>query len=123
MAGGSDRGGGFAESRLGWFVVALVWLLFGALILWGRGGLFDYLKAREQVRALEAQVKALEEENAALEADIRRLKEHPEVYEAVARERLFMKKPGEIILYLPPEDSKPPHPAPPGAPVSAPPVP
>lgn len=123
MAVARDKGGGFIESRLGWFVVTLVWLLFGALILWGRGGLFDYLKAREQVRALEAQVKALEEENAALEADIRRLRETPEVYEAVARERLFMKKPGEIILYLPQEEGKKALPVPPDLPPADPPAP
>lgn len=106
-----------SAARLGWFVVALVWLLFGALIIWGRGGLLEYLEAREQVAALEAQLRALEEENAALEADIKRLKEHPEVYEAVAREQLFMKKPGEVILYLPPEGPTPPQgPAPQPAP-------
>jgi len=123
MAGGRDKGTPFSETRLGWFVVTLVWLLFGALILWGRGGLLDYLRAREQVRALEAQVKSLEEENAVLEADIRRLREHPEVYEAVARERLLMKKPGEIILYLPQEDAKAPAPPPGTAPNASPPAP
>jgi len=123
MAGGRDKGAPFSETRLGWFVVTLVWLLFGALIVWGRGGLFDYLRAREQVRALEAQVKALEEENATLEADIRRLSEHPEIYEAVARERLLMKKPGEIILYLPQEETKRPVPSPPTTPPPSPPAP
>ena len=99
-------------ARLGWFIVVLVWLLFGALIVWGRGGLLEYLDAREQVRALELQVKALEAENAALEAEIQRLKVHPELYEAVAREKLFLKKPGEIILYLP-REGEPPAPPPP----------
>lgn len=112
MAQGQTAAPPLSAARLGWFVVALVWLLFGALIIWGRGGLLEYLDAREQVRGLEAQVRALEEENAALEADIKRLKERPELYEAVAREQLYMKKPGEVILYLPPEGAPPPSPPP-----------
>jgi len=103
MADGAKPGTGQTGARLGWFVVTLVWLVFGALILWGSGGLFDYLNAQKQVRALEAQAKALEEETAALEAEIKLLQENPEIYEPYARERLFMKKPGEVILYLPPD--------------------
>lgn len=100
-----------AGSRLGWFVIALVWLVFGALFLWGRGGLFDYLQAKKQLEALQAQAEALEAENAALVAEMKDLSESPEAYEAAARERLFLKKPGEVILYLPADGGLPPAPA------------
>lgn len=97
----------FANTRIGWFVVAVIWLFMGALIIWGRGGLLEFISARRQVAALQAEVKALEEANAATKAEIAALKAHPELYEKDARERLFMKKPGEVILYLP-SDKNPP---------------
>lgn len=97
----------FANTRIGWFVVAVIWLFMGALIIWGRGGLLEFISARRQVAALQAEVKALEEANAATKAEIAALKAHPELYEKDARERLFMKKPGEVILYLPNEENAP----------------
>ncbi len=101
MAGTRGAKPRFANTRLGWFAVAVLWLFMGALIVWGKGGLLDYLQARAQIRALQAEVQSLEEGNAALKADIQRLRTHPEAYEAEARERLLMKRPGEVILYLP----------------------
>lgn len=97
----------FANTRIGWFVVAVIWLFMGAFIIWGRGGLLEFMSAKRQVAALQAEVKALEDQNSAARAEIAALKAHPELYEKDARERLFMKKPGEVILYLPQEESRP----------------
>ena len=91
----------FANTRIGWFVVAVIWLFMGALIIWGRGGLLEFISARRQVAALQAQVQALQDANATTKAAIAALKANPALYEKEAREKLFMKKPGEVILYLP----------------------
>ena len=91
----------FANTRIGWFVVAVIWIFMGALIVWGRGGLLELISARRQVAALQAEVKALQEANEATKAAIAGLKSNPALYEKEAREKLFMKKPGEVILYLP----------------------
>jgi cell division protein FtsB len=58
---------------------------------------------RRQVRDLQREVQALEKENARLKDVIDQLRKDPALYEPLARERYFMKKPGEVILYLPPK--------------------
>ena len=72
-----------------------------ALLVWGRGGILDLIELKSQVKGVEAEVRALEQENERLKDDIKRLQTDPSVYEGPARERFFMKKPGETVLYLP----------------------
>lgn len=99
-----------SKSQIGWSLVVLVWLPMAALLVWGRGGILDLIALRGQVRGVEAEVKALELENGRLKADIQKLQTEPGIYEGPARERFFMKKPGETVLYLPPGAAPAPQP-------------
>lgn len=48
----------------------------------------------------------MKESNALLKKEIRDLKSNPDLYERIARERYFMKKKGEVVVYLPEEKDK-----------------
>ena len=97
------------KTQLGWSLVVLVWLPMLALLIWGKGGIVDLMALHKQVRQLQAEVEQLRKDNGRLREEIRRLQTDPSIYEAVARERLFLKKPGEIVVYLPPaQDGQPP---------------
>jgi cell division protein FtsB len=101
-----------SKAQLGWSLIVLVWLPMLAVLIWGRGGVLDLIELKKQVRGLEAEVQALEQERDALRAEVTRLQADPTLYERPARERFFLKKPGEAVLYLPQSGQ----PAPPAAP-------
>lgn len=111
-----------SRSQLAWTLIVLVWLPMAALLVWGRGGLLDLAALRKEVGQLQAQVSRLEEENTRLRGEIQKLQTDPSSYEPLARERLFLKKPGERILYLP-ADPVPPRAAPATVPAGARPAP
>ena len=90
------------KTQLGWSLVVLVWLPMLALLIWGKGGIVDLMALHKQVRQLQTEVEKLRQDNDRLREEIRKLQADPSQYEAVARERLFLKKPGEIVVYLPP---------------------
>lgn len=66
----------------------------------------DFVKARREIHDLQKQIQTLQQENNALKTEIHQLKTDPKAYERPARNQLFLKKPGEIILRLPPEKEK-----------------
>lgn len=85
------------------------------LLVWGKNGILDLLAVRRQIGNLEAEIRRLTETNRRLQEEIRALKADPTLYERPARERFFLKKPGEAILYLPSGAQAPaPAPSPPG---------
>jgi cell division protein FtsB len=90
-----------SKAQLGWSLIVLVWLPMLAVLIWGRGGVLDLIELKKQVRGLEAEVQALEQERDSLKAEVTRLQADPTLYERPARERFFLKKPGETVLYLP----------------------
>jgi len=110
-----------SRSQLALTLIVLVWLPMAALLVWGRGGILDVLALRREVRLLQGEVAKLEAENARIRSEIQRLQTDPSVYEAIARERFFLKKPGERILYVP-EGQAPPSPPPPASPPVQPPA-
>ena len=97
-----------SKAQLGWSLIVLVWLPMLAVLIWGRGGVLDLIELKHQVRSLEAEVKALQQNNDGLKGDVNRLQTDPTVYEGPARERFFLKKPGEAVLYLPQPGQKAP---------------
>jgi cell division protein FtsB len=109
--------------NLSWSLLALVWIPMFAFLVWGRGGVLNHMNMRREVSDIEAEIKTLRQENEKLKDEIHLLETDPGVYEGVARQRLFRKKPGEIVLYLPVESdipdgsvaSAPHHPGPEGA--------
>ena len=57
-------------------------------------------RMRQQILALEGQVKLEEQKQRQLEASIRNLKEDPKTVERLAREKLGYAKPGETVIYF-----------------------
>jgi cell division protein FtsB len=80
-------------------------LLFAALVLFvnsvfGEQGLADSLRARRQIRASQANILSLREENARLRNQVRRLREDPRAIEDVARRDLGLIRRDEILVVL-----------------------
>lgn len=96
-----------SRSQLAWTLIVVVWLPMAALLVWGRGGILDLTALRKEVGQLKEEVSRLEGENARLRGEIQKLQTDPSSYERLARERFFLKKPGERVLYLPPEPAPP----------------
>lgn len=94
-----------ARPRRGWVRrllrpgLALVTLVLVADALVGENGWFERGVEQERLRTLTAQRERTRQENAALAERIRRLKvEDPAVIEDLARARLGMLKPGEVLF-------------------------
>jgi cell division protein FtsB len=94
-----------------------VWLPAGcaaaivALLLLGVVGDNGYLQRRSQrrqIQALTAEVENLRQENLQLGQTIKDLRSDPDAIEAVARERLRLGRPGEVIITLSEEPPTPP---------------
>ena len=98
------------RSQIAWTLLLVVWVPMAALLIWGKGGFMDLSALRKEVRQLQEDVSKLEDENARIRSEIHRLQTDPAAYEALARERFFMKKPGERILYIPPKEGATPAP-------------
>jgi cell division protein FtsB len=92
--------------KLALLMAFLVWLIVGMATVWGRGGIHEIIKAKEKELKLKNELIDIKKENAELEKEIQILKTSPEAYEVYAREKLFMKKPNEVVIYLPQNDSK-----------------
>ncbi len=75
------------------------------LITWhainGRHGISVWQQKRAEDRALQQEIKNLEQENAEMRQQIERLQSDPDAIEREARERLHYAKPGEVIYTLP----------------------
>jgi len=78
--------------------------LFVALLVAGcayilRPGFAKYTENRNEVERLETEIVELEAERAGLEAQMQALEEEdPELMERLAREKLHLGKPGEIVF-------------------------
>jgi cell division protein FtsB len=81
--------------------VVLALLLMGHVIN-GKHGLSVWQQKRAEDRALQNQIKDVQQENAQLRRQIERLKTDPAAIEHEAREKLHYAKPGEVIYTLPP---------------------
>ncbi len=92
--------------KLALLMVLLVWIIVGLALVWGKGGIHEILKAKEKEIQLKNELNNIKKENIKLQKEIHILKTSPEAYEVYAREKLFMKKPGEIVIYLSKDGSK-----------------
>ena len=78
---------------LAWAGAALLaWGLFG-----GDQGLVALLSTQRQKGALRAEISALEASTKELNAQMAQLAADPRLYEKVAREKLMLKKPDEVL--------------------------
>jgi cell division protein FtsB len=93
---------GRRRSEHRWIRKALVFVTCAVLLdaLFGDRGLAESIRARHAYRQAEAGVARLKQENAGLREQIRRLREDPEIIEAVARQDLGLVRPGEILVIV-----------------------
>jgi cell division protein FtsB len=70
-------------------------------VIYGRHGISVWQQKRAEDRALQQEIKNLQQENAAMRQQIQRLQSDPEEIEREAREKLHYAKPGEVIYSLP----------------------
>jgi cell division protein FtsB len=93
-------------------VVAVVLAL---LLMWhvihGQHGLSVWMQKRAEDRALQQEIKDLQQENAQMRTQVQRLNSDPEAIEREAREKLHYAKPGEVIYSLPAQPAGQPQPA------------
>jgi cell division protein FtsB len=83
-------------------VIAIVLaLLVTGHVVYGNHGLSIWHQKRAEDRALQQEIKDLEQENAQMRQRIDRLNTDPDAIEREAREKLHYAKPGEIIVNLP----------------------
>ena len=90
--------------KLTLITVTIAWVLVGIAAVWGKGGIHDIMTARQKAQELANELKQLEKVNLELKKEIDTLRTSSEIYEIPAREKLYLKKPGEIVVYLPPDD-------------------
>ena len=81
---------------------ALLLILAGSLLntLFGTRGLFGLMKARENVTALEHEIRALEDNTREMRHEIQALREDPMAIEKRAREILGMSRPDETVIVV-----------------------
>jgi cell division protein FtsB len=70
-------------------------------VTYGRHGVSVWQQKRAEDRALQQEIKNLQQENAQMREQIQRLQSDPEEIEREAREKLHYAKPGEVIYNLP----------------------
>ena len=70
----------------------LLWALVG-----GQQGLFALVSSQREKGQLRQEIQQLTADNAALQAQLASVGRHPELYEKVAREKLMLMRPGEIL--------------------------
>jgi cell division protein FtsB len=78
----------------------LLGLGFGYHAVFGHNGISAYAQKRSEGRALDDQIRRLEEENARLKDHVDHLQTDPGAIEHEARERLHYARPGEVIYAI-----------------------
>jgi cell division protein FtsB len=84
----------------GCVTVILVLVLLGLV---GDNGYLERRSQRRQIQGLTAEVENLRQENLELGRTVKNLRSDPDAIEEVARERLHLGRPGEVIITLPEE--------------------
>ena len=93
-------------------IYVLVLLCVALLVheVFGQHGFLAMRRQQKEVEALQQKMQLLQEENLELEKQIKALRSDPKAIERVARERMRMARPDEIIYTLPEKDTKKPPP-------------
>ncbi len=102
LSGWSQRFYG-QRRRFATVIAALLAFGLGYHVVFGQNGLTAYEQKRQNARALDGEVRALEAENERLKGHVDRLQDDPGAIEHQAREALHYTRPGEVIVTLPDE--------------------
>lgn len=70
-----------------------------ASFIFGEMGLVKYYRMKAQYNALTADIDLLKRDNAKLRQDVYALKNVPAAVERIARDKLGLARPGEIVYY------------------------
>ncbi|OFW02224.1 MAG: hypothetical protein A3G20_02605 [Acidobacteria bacterium RIFCSPLOWO2_12_FULL_59_11] len=98
------------QTKHHWIIAGCVLALlsFLTLELIGENGYLARRQRRRQIETLNGEIEQLRQENQRLSQRIQDLRNNPHAIEELARERLRLARPGEVIVTLPP--SQPPGP-------------
>lgn len=86
---------------------ALLGLYFLITLIFGEMGLVKYYRMKAQFNALLLETETLKQENVQLLKDVRALRTDPAVIERIARDKLGLARPGEIVYYYQETNTKP----------------
>ncbi len=70
-----------------------------ASLIFGEMGLIKYYRMKAQYDALTDEIATLKQDNAILLQDVHALKTDPDRLELIARDKLGLARPGEIVYY------------------------
>ncbi|MBU1627064.1 septum formation initiator family protein [bacterium] len=86
-------------------VAIIIMIVLIASITFGENGIVNYCKLRLQIKKKQSEIQGLVLKNYELSKKINALKKEDEfTLEKIAREKLMLIKPGEIVYLLPSED-------------------
>jgi cell division protein FtsB len=85
-----------------WFVIALL-VLAGLALLWslimGEMGAVKYFRMRARENSLRTDIAHLKQDNLRLMQEVRSLKQDPAYLERLARDKIGLARPGEVVYY------------------------
>jgi cell division protein FtsB len=86
---------------VGTVVAVVLALLVTWHVIYGNHGISIWQQKRAEDKALQQEIKNLQQENAEMRQHIEHLQSDPDAIEREAREKLHYAKPGEVIYTLP----------------------
>jgi cell division protein FtsB len=96
----TDRSSWYARRKKLFIAAGILFALYLlASFTLGEMGLIKYIRMKAQYNALSAEIAALKQDNAKLSGDVRALKYDPDHLEQIARDKLGLARPGEIVYY------------------------
>ena len=90
--------------RIATVAVAILTVLVGYHVIFGRDGLTAFHNKQHDLRDLQNETGMLQRENGQLQGHVDRLTNDPNAIEHQAREDLHYTRPGEVIVTLPNKD-------------------
>ena len=97
------------------YFFALAFCLLVLQDVFGAHGLLAMHRSKTKMREVQAQIEQLDKENQNLQQKIHQLKTDPSAIEKIARDRMGLARPGELIFQMPqtkPDSKSAPAPAP-----------
>lgn len=94
------------------YFFALIFCLLLLQDVFGAHGLMAMHRSKAQIEAIQAKLDKLDQENRDLQQRIQNLKTDPSAIEKIARDRMGLARPGELIFSLPPKSDTHSTPAP-----------
>jgi cell division protein FtsB len=82
-------------------------ITLGLAAVFGKGGLFDALRYRQERNRLRDEIARLESETTRLESELHALATDDLQVERIAREELSLARPGEVVVLLPTTPAQP----------------